>query len=502
MSAVAVFLVALALCNAAAAQLQPMVAPPENPVTAEKAILGKFLFWEEQLSSDDSTACGTCHIPSSGGSDPRVDRPDSIHPGPDNLFGTADDAVGSIGVVSQNCGGSEFDDGVFFPLRQVTGRRTPSFIGIGFAPRLFWDGRAGSTFLDPENPNPAMPVIPFGGGLENQAVGPILSAVEMACDNRTWADVTSKLQTVTPMALAQNLPPDMVAALNTHATYPALFQNAFGTPEINAVRIGFAIATYERTLLPDQTPFDDWLAGDMFAMTTNQINGFSVFNDNCQICHDGNQLSDGMFHNIGVRPTDNAGEDVGRMDVTGLQADRGKFKTPPLRNVKLRAPYFHNGGKDTLLEVVNFYKDGGDFGPGTGVSNLDPEIMPLNMMTNPEVLQLVDFLENALTDPRVENELPPFDRPQLQTFFQRGDSNRDGGFNVADAVHVLEHLFGTMVPVLQCADASDANDDGTVNIADPVAMLARLFTMSAPLPSPSDISFGPDPTMDPLGCRP
>ncbi|MEM7166677.1 MAG: cytochrome c peroxidase [Planctomycetota bacterium] len=483
-------------------QLQPMVAPVENPTTPEKAILGKFLFWEEQLSSDNSTACGTCHIPSSGGSDPRVHLPGSVHPGPDGIFGNVDDVVGSIGVVSQDCSGNEMDDGTFFPQPQVTGRRTPSFIGIGFSSTMFWDGRAGDVFLDPENPNPAMPVIASGGALENQAVGPIMSAVEMACDTRTWAEVKTKLAAVVPMALAENLPPDMDAALMANPTYPALFQAAFGTPEITAVRIGFAIASYERTLLPDQTPFDNWLAGDPLAMTQVQIDGFTVFNDNCQICHDGNELSDGLFHNIGLRPTDLPGEDIGRMAETGLAIDRGAFKTPPLRNVKLRAPYFHNGSKATLFDVANFYKAGGDFNPSNGVTNLDPQIFPLTQMTNAEVSQLVDFLENALTDPRVENELPPFDRPKLQPFFQRGDSNRDGGFDIADAVHVLEHLFGTSVPVLLCADASDANDDGSVNIADPVAMLARLFSMAAPLPKPSDISFGPDPTTDTLGCRP
>ena len=139
----------------------------ETIAEEEKALLGKFLFWEEQLSHDNSTSCGTCHIPEVGGSDPRVHQPRSIHPGYDGIFGNADDVVGSIGVVLQACGGDTIDDGIFFPERQVTGRRSPSFIASGYHPTLFWDGRAGPEFVDPET---GQVLIATGGALEAQAV--------------------------------------------------------------------------------------------------------------------------------------------------------------------------------------------------------------------------------------------------------------------------------------------------------------------------------------------
>lgn len=486
-------LLALVLFSAPlAAQLEPMIAPPENPLTPEKALLGKFLFWEEQLSSDDSVACATCHQPFRGGSDPRVDLAQSTNPGPDGMFGTMDDVSGSIGVVSANCGSGTFDDGVFFPERQVTGRKTPSMIGLGNGDNgLFWDGRAGGTFIDPQT---GMIAVAAGGALENQAIEPILSSVEMSCDGRTWDDVITKLETVTPMELASDLPPDMVAGLASFPTYPDLFNSAFGTPDITAVRIGFAIASYERTLLPNQTAFDDFLAGNFMALTPNQQAGLDLFNDHCQICHDGNLLSDSNFHNIGVTDEN---LDPGREEHTGIPNDRGKFRTPPLRNVALRAPFFHNGGKATLDDVLQFYNIGGDFAN----ANLDMDMVPLNL-SNPELQQIKDFLENALTDPRVENELFPFDRPKLQVYFRRGDSNRDGDFNIADAVHALDFLFAGTVPILFCADATDANDDGIVDIADPIAMVGRLFNNQPPLPLPADNSFGPDPTPDGLDCRP
>src|SRR6185369_3724667 len=71
--------------------------PSENPYTYEKAILGKLLFWEEQLSSDNTVACGTCHHPAAGGSDPRAET--ARHPGPDGLMSTLDDIHGSPGIV-------------------------------------------------------------------------------------------------------------------------------------------------------------------------------------------------------------------------------------------------------------------------------------------------------------------------------------------------------------------------------------------------------------------
>ncbi len=467
------------------APLPAMPEPLENPLTEEKALLGKFLFWEEQLSHDNSTSCGTCHMSETGGSDARIQSPLSIHPGFDGQFGNEDDVVGSIGVVNQACGGTLLDDGVFFPQRQVTGRRSQSTIAAGYHDTLFWDGRAGPEFVDPES---GQLLIASGGALEAQAIGPVLSLVEMGCDTRGWDEVRQKLIAVTPLALATDVPDDMVDALALHGDYPALFANAFGDDEINAARIAFAIASYERTLVPDRTPFDLFNEGILDAMTENQQLGLLLFADNCLPCHETPALGDGSFRNIGVRPSF---EDEGHGTVSGASEDAGKFKSPSLRNVGLRAPYFHNGGKATLDDVLAFYNGGGDFEPN------DPLMNELNL-PNSELAQLKDFLEKSLTDPRVEFALPPFDHPRMQPFFVRGDSNFDGVVDISDAISSLQFLFtgGTIT----CEDATDANDDGAIDIADPVAVLGRLFVGAGPLPLPSDISFGPDPTADGLMC--
>lgn len=488
-------LLTFALASAASAQpgppppppLPPVNAPPPNPITAQKAILGKILFWDEQLSSDGSVACGSCHMPEFGGSDPRSHMSESVHPGLDGLFGTADDVVGSLGMVHQDASGGLVNDPVFEHRRQVTGRKTPSSISAAFSPLMFWDGRATGSFVDPETGTVA---IPGGGALESQSLGPILSTNEMGHDGRTWDDVRVRLQSVTPMALALDLTPDIEQALAQFPDYPALFANAFGTPTINARRIAFAIATYERTLIPNQTPYDQFAAGVPGALTPQQQQGFQVFVGNCLPCHGGGNFSDNAFHNIGVRPI---AEDSGRQAITGAPIDAGRFKTPTLRNVKLRAPYFHNGGKASLAEVIDFYNQGGEF-----FVNQSPLINPMGLSPQ-QRNNLRVFLEQALTDTRVEQALPPFDRPTLRPYFRRGDANGDGVVNLADVTWTLDLLFqGNVVPT--CLDAVDANDDGVIDVSDPITAIDRLFGSATVLPAPSDLTVGPDPTVDALDC--
>ena len=150
---------------APAQQLPPVPVPAENPITEPKRVLGKALFWDEQLSSDNMVACGTCHIFSSAGSDPRL----GAHPGPDRQFGTSDDIVASPGVVRSDANNDYLPDATFGLSPQVTGRAAPSVIGSQWAPELFWDGRAGPTFLDPQT---GAVSIASGGALENQAPRP------------------------------------------------------------------------------------------------------------------------------------------------------------------------------------------------------------------------------------------------------------------------------------------------------------------------------------------
>ncbi len=392
--------------------LPPVNAPPQNAITEAKRVLGKILFWEEQLSSDNTVSCGTCHKPNFGGTDSRL----AINPGLDGLVNTPDDVRGSPGVARTNAAGDFVRDPLFAFNAQITPRRAPDFEMGAYSPLLFWDGRAGPSFTDPVSNTV---VIPVGGALEAQSLGPILANNEMAHTGRTFADAVTKLQSVSPLKLATNIPPDMANAIAAAGSYPALFQTAFGSPVISAQRIAFAIATYERTLVPNQTPYDAWAAGNPNALTQVELQGFNAFNNvgRCNVCHTAPTFSDNTFRNLGLRPI---AEDSGRQAITNNVNDRGKFKVPSLRNAALRSRFMHTGGIPTLAGVVGFYAGGG----GPNLDNKDPVLAGLAFP--PLVAQQLGAFLQALVDPRAAAGTFPFDRPTLRSEVVPPNSNRFG----------------------------------------------------------------------------
>jgi cytochrome c peroxidase len=379
--------------------LNPPPAPAGNPVTAAKAALGKALFWDEQLSSSRTVACGTCHIARGGGSDPRsiASNTSARHPGADNVFGTADDIQGSPGVPLALASGSYQLSSAFGLREQVTKRRSMPHINSGYPNLLFWEGRASQEFRDPLT---NAIVMASGAALESQALEPPVSDVEMGHKERNWSDVAARVAAARPLALAPAVPAALAAWIGERR-YPELFQEAFGASDVTPVRIAMALATYQRTLYSDRAPVD---RGDL---TEQEARGRQVFNANdCNDCHNAPLFGTNQLQNTGVRPSS---EDTGRFAVTNNQNDLGRFRSVSLRNVELRAPYFHNGRFNTLEEVVEFYNRGGDFpGPNTN----GREIRPRNLSAQQKA-DLAAFLKRPLTDPRVAAELPPFDRPML-----------------------------------------------------------------------------------------
>ena len=360
-------------------------------------------------------------------------------------------------------------DPIYGAMRQVTDRNTPTVAGAVFFRELFWDGRANHVFngVDPfgKTGNAGTPRIELANGAAlSQSVGPANNAVEMACGGRGFdgpAGLGAKLLARPPLQHQRVAPDDSALGCmsaspatglvcgGTACTYRELIAAAFGDAlaadaENQFARIwGQAIAAYESILIPDQTPLDKFLRGDPAALTARQQTGLAIFTStgtngeaegNCIACHAGPELSDATvgfatehglvnvdggdqgFHHIGVRPTSAIrSEDLGRaslgpngvaFSVSGSSVDRGAFKTPQLRNVKLTAPYFHNGGKATLQAIVDFYAQGGDF------ANPASELKAI-VFTATEQTALIDFLENGLTDCRLERTAAPFDHPSI-----------------------------------------------------------------------------------------
>ena len=370
-------LLLLALAAPAAAQdvigeFPRVEVPPENPLTVAKARLGWALFHEEQLSSDDTMACATCHRLELGGGDPRTG---ARHPGADGHLGTADDELGSFGVPRRDRAGQAQAHPVFGGGRQVTPRAPPTVIGAAFFNLQFWDTRALPVFRD----EAGAVVIAQYGSLESQAVVPPMASAEMAHEGRTWADLTAKLARARPLALASDVPPALAEFAGDAADYGPLFAKAFGTPEVTRERIAMALASYERTLVPDQSPFD------LGTLSERQQRGFELFKEHgaCELCH---PSANGLF------------SDGARRTISLPDHDR-PVKTPTLRNVGLRPRYMSSGQFTTLDQVVRHYQK-------LGFIHFD---------TPEDRAALLDFVANALTDPRVATRQPPFDRPTLRS---------------------------------------------------------------------------------------
>ena len=201
-----------------------------------------------------------------------------------------------------------------------------------------------------------------------------------------------------------------VAKLKKDPTVQKQFDSAFGPGPITIGKIQKAIASFERMLISGNSAFDRYeYGGDKTALSPAAIRGLEIFRDkdkgNCATCHTINShyalFTDGKFHNTG-EGVDEEGNltDPGRYAETKLQADRGAFKTPSLRNVAESAPYMHDGKLKTLEDVVQFYAGGGNSNP-----YLDKDMKPIHLSARDRA-DLVEFLKSLSGEPPA-NAGPP-----------------------------------------------------------------------------------------------
>jgi cytochrome c peroxidase len=186
---------------------------------------------------------------------------------------------------------------------------------------------------------------------------------------------------------------ELTARLAGDPEYPDLFAAAFAGEPPSESAVARALATYVRTILSANAPIDRFTSGDSIALSESARRGRRLFlgRAGCSACHAGPTFTDEQLHNTGVSW---GSSDTGRFAVTGVEADRGRFKTPSLRNVALTAPYMHDGSIATLDEVLDFYLRG-----GRANRNLDSSIRELEL-TADDRGDVIAFL-GALTSPSV-----------------------------------------------------------------------------------------------------
>ena len=546
-------------------------------------VLGKALFWDQQVGSDGRVACATCHF--NAGADVRTRNTvapggsGSAQPGSDferffrganydltasdfpfhkkieplketlsdddpseNVLDDKNDVVGSQGVIRKQLrkikkrrpaekGKLVFDEiydtfnigGVH--ARSSTGRNAPTVINAALNDRNFWDGRAEHTFNGVNHFGDTDPTAMVykkdhvgrkthkvririeNASLASQAVSPALSHIEQSFSGRSFPQLGRKMLSLRPLQLQDVHPDDSVLGQFSYARkkpgkkglivpkYSWLIRKAF-KPEWWAGRSvkvgkrththmeanfslywGIAIMAYERTLISNQSKYDEYARGHA-TLTASEERGLDIFlnSGKCINCHSGPEFTkavtrqqhlgggepdegvielmrmefgnvdkfyDSGYYNIGVRPTH---EDLGlggvgfndiplsrtRRSQDGLDDDDpdvdvppgapvavdGSFKVPTIRNVELTGPYMRTGTMKSLEEVVEFYARGGDF---KNEHNRAPDVDGIDEIQISDELpegdrEALDDLVNfmkTLTDERVRQRKAPFDHPSL-----------------------------------------------------------------------------------------
>jgi len=198
-----------------------------------------------------------------------------------------------------------------------------------------------------------------------------------------------------------NLPEKvLIERLSAIPAYVGAFDAVFGSGEITRHEVELALATFERSIVSTEAPFDRWINGKETAINQSAKRGFDLFNGkgNCAACHSGWAFTDASFHDIGSALNDDIGR--GRLFPTSVKLQYA-FKTPTLRDVARRAPYMHDGSVPTLEAVIDLYDRGGIDRP----SRAD-EIHQLGLPKN-EKADLIAFLRTLSGTPK------PFSIPAL-----------------------------------------------------------------------------------------
>ena len=309
--------------------------------------LGRLLFFDPILSADNSVSCATCHNPKQG-------------------FG---DAMGrSVGIKGQ-----------------IQKRSAPTLWNSAFLSSFFWDARANS--------------------LEEQAVGPLFSPVEMG-----------------------NTPKELLTSLKSTDAYVGLFKQAFPEQKapISIGNIAAALTAFQSSLISLNSRYDQYAHGYHNALSDEEIAGLNVFRSfvaRCSQCHTPPLFTNQQIAVIGTPEPEGLPRDIGAEETFKSKVLRGGFKVPTLRNIAQTAPYMHSGRFESLREAAEFYTGGRGHAVPEGEDLLLHWHISEPGLTDNELDRLVDFMKTLSDESLVPST--PTQLPSGLSFKHMENSNNE-----------------------------------------------------------------------------
>ncbi len=361
---------------------------PNNPITSAKVALGSKLFFETGLAVNplledgmETYSCASCHVPGSG-----------FEAGIKQGIAEGGMGIGVHGEGRYIHPNYEVDEIDICPIR------VPNNMNVAFVITAAWDGKLGA--------------LGSNIGTEAQWDGDEFK------ETNYLGFTGPETQAIGGLKFHRMLVTEEFVRSNY---YKDLFDMAFpDVPEderYNRITAGLAIAAYERTILTNRAPFQQWLKGDERAISNQQKQGAVLFfgKAGCINCHNSPSFNANDFHAVGMN--DLEGADVlgdfanfdevrkGRGGFTQNPADDYKFKTPQLYSLKTVPFLGHGGSFESIREVIEYKNQAIHENAIVPISQLSEQFVPLNL-SNTEIDALTDFVENALYDDNMERYMP------------------------------------------------------------------------------------------------
>jgi cytochrome c peroxidase len=363
---------------------------PNNPISAEKVALGQLLYHETGLALNarqpqaiNTYSCASCHF-SGAGFQANV------------IQGLSDGGEG-FGINGEARVKSAAYDEAEVDAQAI---RTPTVLNCAYQKNMLWNGQFGATGANTGTENLWTPGTPKFFN--------------------TWGYEGIEIQSIASMGVhrIEIDTNDLITTTEYKAMFDVAFPNIPATERYTREYGGLAIAAFERTILAQEAPFQKWLKGDSKALTTDQKKGAVLFfgKGGCIDCHNSPALNDMDFHVLGMknlyeeteistfRAYPISAENYGRGGFTGKPEDFNAFKTPQLYNLKDSKFYGHGGSFRSVEEIIR-YKNLAIPESNIDTTYLSPYFIPLGL-TDEEILQLVDFIENGLHDPNLKRYEP------------------------------------------------------------------------------------------------